>query len=286
MVLGNMKLLTHTRLMNWLWQGICTNHLMIASIFLVALMAVSFCWSVDAIETDKMQSLRKRIFDSQIKLYTRYFEKELESQWQPVQGLKDKAIILVTVNSDGSLASVIPSVDDKNSDEIQNQVSESIATLNALQPSNLGRALLFEARLLNNSSDVQLTHKVLHLEPYVARIVKDVKRRWTPPAEQAESRVRLYVRVYKDGTVKRTVVEKSSGFASFDSSAVKALAESSPLEALPPGSPNYIDVLLTFDAKAKKFKDDSANSNGKAPQSEAQPNDEQPTIYYDPSISS
>lgn len=263
MVLANMMLLSRTKMVDSLWNGIKTNHLMILSVFLVLLLPAIFCWSVDEILSDKMRSLRTNIVNSQISLYTRYLQAEIKSQWKPVSGLQDKSIFLVTVDSNGRVCAAIPSMNDTQNIDVQNNITQFISSLPALEPNHLGVSLMFETTLSNEPAEIQLAQKTINFQPYVARITKDVKARWTPPIENQAHDVSLVIRVYSDGTVANALVGHSSGIQAFDSSAIKALAQSTPLERFPEGSPKYVDMLLTFNSKGKPAAQKSKQANTK-----------------------
>jgi len=79
---------------------------------------------------------------------------------------------------------------------------------------------------------------------YLQLMVNKIRRNWRNPyAGQAEVVLcTIYFRIQRDGRVDDARVEKSSGEASFDRAALRAVINSSPLQQLPP---DYGESRLT-----------------------------------------
>jgi periplasmic protein TonB len=81
--------------------------------------------------------------------------------------------------------------------------------------------------------------------PYYLRIMVDkISRSWTNPYSGGGESVlaTIYFRVQRDGTIVEPRVEKSSGIASFDRAALRAVINSNPLPSLPP---DFLETQLT-----------------------------------------
>jgi protein TonB len=82
---------------------------------------------------------------------------------------------------------------------------------------------------------------------YIDRMVGLVGNRWFRPDGGGDPIVQVYFAIQRDGTVRDVKIEKSSGVASFDRAAYRAVIESSPLPPLPAAySGTFIGVHLTF----------------------------------------
>ncbi|HET9950960.1 MAG TPA: TonB family protein [Candidatus Eisenbacteria bacterium] len=87
---------------------------------------------------------------------------------------------------------------------------------------------------------------------YLAAIRNKIGSRWVPPTE-VDGRDRpvktvLYFRVQRDGKISQASVEKSSGYAFFDQTAMRALLAAAPLPPLPAGyTDNYLGVHFGFE---------------------------------------
>lgn len=82
---------------------------------------------------------------------------------------------------------------------------------------------------------------------YIDRMVKLVGDRWFRPDSGGEALAQVYFVINRDGTVRDVKIEKSSGVASFDRAAYRAVLEASPLPPLPAAySGTFLGVHLTF----------------------------------------
>lgn len=82
---------------------------------------------------------------------------------------------------------------------------------------------------------------------YVDRMVNLIGTRWFRPDVGSELITQVYFVINRDGTVRDVKIEKSSGVASFDRAAFRAVVESSPLPPLPAAyTGTYLGVHLTF----------------------------------------
>lgn len=82
---------------------------------------------------------------------------------------------------------------------------------------------------------------------YIDRMVTLVGTRWFRPDSGGEVLAQVYFVINRDGTIRDVKIEKSSGVASFDRAAYRAVLESSPLPPLPAAySGTFLGVHLTF----------------------------------------
>ncbi|HEY9784265.1 MAG TPA: TonB family protein [Candidatus Obscuribacterales bacterium] len=87
---------------------------------------------------------------------------------------------------------------------------------------------------------------------YMARMKRHIQGKWTPPKGMEERRVVTVFTIMKDGAIVDPTVVESSGVDSVDDAALAALKAASPLEALPEGSPEYVQIKYKFDYKVKR----------------------------------
>jgi len=71
---------------------------------------------------------------------------------------------------------------------------------------------------------------------YLRQIQAKISERWAPPrpAAQGGQRAIIMFEIGRDGSIKEPTLEKSSGLAPYDQSALRAVAEASPFPPLPP----------------------------------------------------
>jgi TonB family protein len=87
---------------------------------------------------------------------------------------------------------------------------------------------------------------------YLANLRNKIGSRWVPP-QGVDARGRpvtttVYFRVGRDGQISQASIEKSSGYAFFDQTAMRALLAATPLPPLPAGFPdNYLGVHFGFE---------------------------------------
>jgi TonB family protein len=84
-------------------------------------------------------------------------------------------------------------------------------------------------------SDFQFTY-------YVDRMLALIESRWYKPPAPPGTRARVRFRILRDGRVEAIQLETSSGVASFDRAALRALYAANPLPPLPPA---YLKTSLT-----------------------------------------
>ncbi|HSN69754.1 MAG TPA: TonB family protein, partial [Thermoanaerobaculia bacterium] len=82
---------------------------------------------------------------------------------------------------------------------------------------------------------------------YVNQMLAKIGRNWARPQAAGELLAQVYFVIDRDGRIRDTEIEKSSGSAAFDRAALRAIIESSPLAPLPFGySGTWLGVHLTF----------------------------------------
>jgi len=83
--------------------------------------------------------------------------------------------------------------------------------------------------------------------PYMADLQRRAKRSWSPPKGNESKDVTLDFKVSRTGAVSNVRVSHSSGIAIADQSAINAIENAAPFRALPPGSPDGVDIQFKFD---------------------------------------
>jgi TonB family protein len=85
---------------------------------------------------------------------------------------------------------------------------------------------------------------------YLAALRNKIGSRWVPPQGMDSGQIRavVYFRIGRDGQVSMTEIEKSSGYAYFDQTALRALLSATPLPPLPAGYTDpYLGVHFGFE---------------------------------------
>jgi protein TonB len=84
-------------------------------------------------------------------------------------------------------------------------------------------------------------------DDYKKQAERCVHRAWFPPNGLKRKPVEVGLTVHRDGTVSDTHVEKSSGSATIDAAALKAVKNAAPFRPLPPEAPDSVELKFSFD---------------------------------------
>lgn len=87
---------------------------------------------------------------------------------------------------------------------------------------------------------------------YMSKMKRHIQTKWVPPKGMEERKVVAVFTIMKDGKIIDPTLVESSGVDSVDASAMAALKLASPLEPLPEGSPEYVQIRYKFDYKVHK----------------------------------
>lgn len=87
----------------------------------------------------------------------------------------------------------------------------------------------------------------LDFGPYMAHLQRNIKHNWFPPRGEESKHITVQFKVYRDGSVSDASIVCSSGLASADAAALKAITGAGKFAPLPAGSPPEIDIQFTFD---------------------------------------
>lgn len=85
------------------------------------------------------------------------------------------------------------------------------------------------------------------LEPYMKDLQRRIKKHWFPPKGSKFKRVVVIFTVSSDGALSDLRIDGSSGVATADSAALKAVEDAAPFRPLPAGAPESVPVTFTFD---------------------------------------
>lgn len=83
--------------------------------------------------------------------------------------------------------------------------------------------------------------------PYMADLQRRVKRAWFPPRGNESKKVAVTFKLHRDGNVSQLRLDRSSGQASADQAALKAVQNAAPFRPLPSGSPDDVNIQYTYD---------------------------------------
>lgn len=98
-----------------------------------------------------------------------------------------------------------------------------------------------------NISEVKLTNEEI-MAQYMKAMESQIKSNWIPPNNSFRNKTVVNFLIMRDGTIKSTKIEKTSGDKEFDTEAMKALYATGKVAPLPKhwlGS--YLDVTFTFE---------------------------------------
>jgi TonB family protein len=109
-------------------------------------------------------------------------------------------------------------------------------------------ALAKTAKGATAPAGVKTTHVDVHkLEPYLQTVKSRLDHCWFPAAA-AKGHATVMFRVYKDGRIYWMELADASGTPAVNQSAEDAVSNASPLPPLPAGSPDNVDITVTFDS--------------------------------------
>lgn len=83
--------------------------------------------------------------------------------------------------------------------------------------------------------------------PYMDALQRKVKSNWKPPIGEESRRVSVEFKVSANGTFSNIMLHESTGVATVDEAAIRAVKLTSPTGPLPEGSPSSVDITVTFD---------------------------------------
>jgi TonB family protein len=96
--------------------------------------------------------------------------------------------------------------------------------------------------------------KDVDFSKYMAELQRRIKSNWTPPRNPTSNRVRVIFNVALNGELSGLKIERSSGSATIDQAAIKAVEQAAPFPPLPEGSANStvtdngkVNIEFTFD---------------------------------------
>jgi TonB family protein len=83
--------------------------------------------------------------------------------------------------------------------------------------------------------------------PYMQDLQRRIKKAWFPPRGQESRRVTVVFKIHSGGELSHLRLERSSGNASADQAALRAVENAAPFRPLPQGAPPDVDIQFTFD---------------------------------------
>lgn len=96
--------------------------------------------------------------------------------------------------------------------------------------------------------------KDIDLGPYVGVMQTKVRSLWNPPEGALTRKVVSVFSIDSSGAVSNIKIKESSGSQAVDDSAIKAINDAAPFEALPPGAPTRLDVQFELDYNVHQAK--------------------------------
>lgn len=100
-----------------------------------------------------------------------------------------------------------------------------------------------------DDDDEDVDYSKINFDDYMALMKKSIQAKWTPPKDMNQKTIVAVFSIQRNGAITDAEIVESSGKSDVDETALKALKEASPLQALPKGSPKYLQVRYKFDWK-------------------------------------
>lgn len=87
---------------------------------------------------------------------------------------------------------------------------------------------------------------------WMAKMKQDIQKKWTPPKGLESRKVLVGFTIMRDGRITDPQVVQGSGVPEVDKSALDALQAASPLDPLPKGAPQSVDIKYKFDWNVRR----------------------------------
>lgn len=92
----------------------------------------------------------------------------------------------------------------------------------------------------------------LDFGPYMSKMKQDIQKKWQMPKGLESRKVTTVFSIMRDGKIANVSITEGSGNDAVDKSALAALDAASPLDPLPKGSPQSVDIKYVFDWKTRQ----------------------------------
>lgn len=92
----------------------------------------------------------------------------------------------------------------------------------------------------------------LDFGPYMSKMKQDIQKKWQMPKGLESRKVTTVFSIMRDGKIANVSITEGSGSDAVDKSALAALEAASPLDPLPKGSPQSVDIKYVFDWKTRQ----------------------------------
>lgn len=92
----------------------------------------------------------------------------------------------------------------------------------------------------------------LDFGPYMSKMKQDIQKKWQMPKGLESRKVTTVFSIFRDGKIANVSITEGSGNDAVDKSALAALEAASPLDPLPKGSPQSVDIKYVFDWKSRQ----------------------------------
>ncbi|CAN5726058.1 hypothetical protein BH10CYA1_BH10CYA1_50180 [soil metagenome] len=120
--------------------------------------------------------------------------------------------------------------------------------INFTQPTNFHKVTKPASVGTVPASKTQAAGYDVDFGPYMADLQRSIKHNWSPPKNNESKRVVVIFQVSKEVRVSKLRLDRSSGVATVDQAALKAVGNAEPeFGALPEGAPEFVDIQFTFD---------------------------------------
>jgi TonB family protein len=112
---------------------------------------------------------------------------------------------------------------------------------------NFHNTITIEPRQQGTNEPEAASFSRLDFDQYLDHMKQSIQKQWKPPSGLENRSVATVFTIAKDGTIANESIIESSGHKEVDQSALQALKAASPLEPLPPGSPQSVQIRYKFD---------------------------------------
>lgn len=92
-----------------------------------------------------------------------------------------------------------------------------------------------------------VAQKDVDFGPFMADMQVKIKKAWYPSTSHRSKHAEVFFAVNNKGEVSKLRIERSSGSAECDRSALDAVENAAPYHAFPEGAPDSVDIKFTFD---------------------------------------
>jgi TonB family protein len=170
----------------------------------------------------------------------------LRLNWSNDKSLGDPVDVDFSVDPAGKIYDV--SCSGQVADSVQECAKQRLMAIGNLDPPpSVGeKPLQMHVHFCNDPARMTVTTAV-DFKEYMSWLQHAIKQEWRPPRADESKRVVARFKIWRDGHFSDTMLTRSTGSVEGDQAALEAIHKIASSQALPDGSPEFVEIEFTFD---------------------------------------